>query len=167
MREAIVAAVVLLASVAQAEIAGRATVIDGDTIEIHGQRIRLHGVDAPEKGQPCYDAAGQAYRCGTIAARALDQFIGASPVTCRERDTDRYGRTVATCLVRGVDVEEWLVRSGHALAYRRYSSDYIGAEQEARNNKRGLWSGTLMPPWEWRKAKREGLQGACRNETSI
>ena len=157
MRKAIVFVVVLLATAAHAEIAGRASVIDGNTIEIHGQHIPLDGVDAPEKGQPCYDAAGQAYRCGTIAARALDQFVGDSPVTCRERTTDRYGRTVADCSVRGVDSEEWLVRNGHALAYRRYSSDYIGAEQEAKNNKRGVWSGSLMPPWEWRKAKREGF----------
>ncbi len=69
MRKAIVFVVVLLAPAANAEIAGRASVIDGDTIEIHGQHIRLHGVDAPKKGQPCYNAAGQPYRCGTIAGQ--------------------------------------------------------------------------------------------------
>ncbi|WP_232366131.1 thermonuclease family protein [Methylocystis silviterrae] len=95
------------------------------------RRIRLHGVDAPEKGQPCFDAANPTYRCGQKAAMALDEFIGQSPVSCRERDVDRYGRTVADCRVRGEDIELWLVRSGHAFAYRRYSSDYIGAEQEA------------------------------------
>lgn len=146
-----------VATVAHAEISGRASVIDGDTLEIHGQRIRLHGIDAPEKGQPCFDAGGREYRCGTIAARALDQFIGDSTVTCRERTTDRYGRTVAACSVRGQDIEEWLVRNGYALAYRRYSSDYIGAEQEAKNNRRGVWSGSVTPPWDWRKAKREGF----------
>ena len=98
-----------LSSAALADVVGRASVIDGDTIEIHGQRIRLHGIDAPEKGQPCFDASGKPYRCGQIAAMALDEFIGSSPVTCAERDTDRYGRTVATCAVRGVDIEAWLV----------------------------------------------------------
>ncbi len=148
---------VMISDGAFAEIVGRASVIDGDTIEIHGQRIRLHGIDAPEKGQPCFDASGKAYRCGQIAAMALDEFIGASPVSCRERDTDRYGRTVATCAVRGVDIEAWLVQNGHAFAYRRYSSDYIGAEQEARNGKRGMWGGAAQPPWEWRKERRGGL----------
>jgi endonuclease YncB( thermonuclease family) len=146
-----------LPSIALADIVGRASVIDGDTIEIHGQRIRLHGIDAPEKGQPCYDASGQPNRCGQRAAMALDEFIGESPVSCRERDVDRYGRTVADCSVRGEDIEMWLVRSGYAMAYRKYSSAYIGAEQDAKNKKRGIWAGYVQPPWEWRKERREGL----------
>ncbi len=150
----IIAAFVLFSGASLADIVGRASVIDGDTIEIQGQRIRLHGVDAPEKGQPCFDASGNIYRCGQVAAMALDHLIGASPVSCRERDTDRYGRTVAICAVRGVDIEAWLVRNGHAFAYRRYSSDYIGAEQEAKNNRRGLWAGHTQAPWEWRKEQR-------------
>ncbi len=157
LKAGLVAGAILISCAAHADIVGRASVIDGDTIDIHGQRIRLHGVDAPEKGQPCHDAAGQAYRCGKNSARALDEFIGQSPVTCHERTTDRYGRTVADCSVRGEDIELWLVRNGHALAYRRYSSDYTGAEQEAKNNKRGIWSGSLTPPWEWRKAQRDGM----------
>jgi endonuclease YncB( thermonuclease family) len=146
-----------LSSAVFADIVGRASVIDADTIEIRGQRIRLHGIDAPEKGQPCFDAQNQAYRCGQMAAMALDEFIGQSPVSCRERDVDRYGRTVASCQVRGKDIELWLVRNGHAFAYRRYSSDYIGAEQEAKNNRRGIWAGHTRPPWEWRKERRGGL----------
>lgn len=138
-----------------ADVVGRASVIDADTIEIHGQRIRLHGIDAPEKGQPCFDEAGKSYQCGQRAALALDEFIGMSPVQCRERDTDRYGRTVADCSVRGEDIELWLVKSGHAMAYRKYSSDYIAAEQEARNAKRGIWVGHVQPPWEWRKSLRD------------
>jgi endonuclease YncB( thermonuclease family) len=147
--------VTMISGAALADIIGRASVIDGDTIEIHGQRIRLHGIDAPEKGQPCFDASGKFYRCGPAAANALDEFIGISPVTCRERDADRYGRIVAACSVRGEDIEAWLVRNGHAMAYRRYSSEYIGAEQEARNAKRGIWAGTAQPPWEWRAERRQ------------
>ena len=147
----------IISSAALADIAGRASVIDGDTIEIHGQRIRLHGVDAPEKGQPCFDVVNQPYRCGQVAAMALDEFIGASPVQCRERDIDRYDRIIADCSVRGEDIELWLVRSGHAMAYRRYSSDYIAAEQEAKNAKRGIWAGQVQPPWEWRKDRRSDL----------
>lgn len=150
----IVTLLLYTSTLAHAEVVGRASVIDGDTIEISGQRIRLHGVDAPEKGQPCFGVDERPYRCGPIAANALDEFIGQSPVSCHERTTDRYGRLVADCSVRGQDIEEWLVRNGYAMAYRRYSSDYIGAEQEAKNNRRGIWAGTLQPPWEWRKEQR-------------
>lgn len=157
-RPLIITFAVVFSGACLADIVGRASVVDGDTIEIHGQRIRLHGVDAPEKGQPCFDAANPTYRCGQKAAMALDEFIGQSPVSCRERDVDRYGRTVADCRVRGEDIELWLVRSGHAFAYRRYSSDYIGAEQEAGNNRRGIWAGHMQAPWEWRKEQRDAIR---------
>jgi len=158
MKRIILAVLVsMISSAVLAEIIGRASVIDGDTIEIHGQRIRLHGIDAPEKGQPCFNASGKLYRCGQVAAMALDEFLGMSPVRCSERDVDRYGRTVAVCSVRGEDIERWLVRNGHAMAYRRYSSDYIGAEQEAKNAKRGIWAGSIRTPWEWRKKQRSGI----------
>jgi len=85
----------------------------------------------------------------------MADFIGDSPVSCQSVDTERYGRTVADCHVRGRDIEEWLVNEGWAMAYRRYSNDYIPAEQEAKNNRRGIWSGSLKPPWEWRKQQRE------------
>jgi endonuclease YncB( thermonuclease family) len=143
-------------NVAQAaEIVGRASVIDGDTIEIHGQRIRLHGVDAPEKGQPCFRGDGSVWRCGQQSALVLSDFLGASPVSCKQVDMDRYGRIVADCYVRGVDVQEWLVGAGWAMAYRRYSSAYVGAEQSAKNARQGIWSGTLQPPWEWRRQSRD------------
>nr|CCD32219.1 Nuclease (SNase domain protein) [Methylocystis sp. SC2] len=158
MKRAIIAVLAAaISSTASAVIVGRASVVDGDTIEIHGQRIRLHGIDAPEKGQPCFDNTGKPYRCGQQAAMTLDDFIGASPVQCRERDVDRYGRVVADCSVRGEDIELWLVRNGHAMAYRKYSSAYIAAEQEAKNAKRGIWAGQFQPPWEWRKDRRSGL----------
>ncbi len=89
---------------------------------------------------------------------ALDEFVGQSPVSCREKDVDRYGRIVAACLVRGEDIGHWLVRSGHALAYRRYSSDYIGAEQEAKNNRRGIWAGHTQLPWKWRKEQHNAIR---------
>jgi endonuclease YncB( thermonuclease family) len=156
MRTAIALAAFLAASSAHAEIIGRASVIDGDTIEIQGQRIRLHGIDTPEKGQTCEDASSQPYRCGTKAAFALADYIGQSPVTCQERDTDRYGRIVGKCFVRGESVNAYMVRSGWAAAYRRYSSEYDGEEQAAKNSKRGIWAGSFEMPWDWRKHKREG-----------
>jgi endonuclease YncB( thermonuclease family) len=122
-------------------------VIDADTIEIHGQRIRLHGIDAPEGGQTCLDAAGRNWRCGQRAALALQDLIGRSTVTCDERDVDRYGRIVGRCLVGDLDI----VAQGLALAYRHYSRDYVAAEDQARSAGRGMWAGSFEPPWEWRR----------------
>lgn len=132
-------------------IVGIASVIDGDTIEIHGKRIRLHGIDAPESSQTCLDGAGQKWRCGQQAALALQDFLGHRTVTCEERDVDRYGRVVGRCLLGDVDINGWLVTQGLALAYRRYSRDYIAAETAARSAGRGMWAGTFEPPWEWRR----------------
>lgn len=136
-------------------IYGRASVIDGDTIEINGQHIRLLGIDAPEKAQSCYRQSGEPWRCGPAAAIALSEFIGFQPVNCLPKNIDRYGRTVAKCLVNGNDIEEYLVRNGYAVAYRRYSMEYIKAENDARDNSKGIWKGSLQMPWDWRRHKRQ------------
>ena len=127
-----------------------ASVIDADTIEIHGQRIRLHGIDAPEGRQTC-ELDGQPYRCGQQAALALADYIGQRTVVCEQRDVDRYQRVVAVCHVGGEDMGAWLVSEGWALAYRRYSTDYVDEEDGARTSRRGLWRGEFIPPWEWRQ----------------
>lgn len=132
-------------------ISGRASVIDGDTLDIHGRRIRLHGIDAPESGQFCRDQRGDDYRCGQYAALALSDKIGARTVSCEQTDIDRYGRIVAVCWAGGIDLNGWLVREGWAVAYRRYSGDYIWAEAEARSARRGIWAGSFIPPEEWRR----------------
>jgi endonuclease YncB( thermonuclease family) len=135
---------------AGADLTGRASVIDADTIEIHGQRIRLFGIDAPEGGQTC-ELEGQPYRCGQRAAFALADYIGQRTVSCEQRDIDRYKRIVAVCHVGGEDMGAWLVSEGWALAYQRYSLDYIDEEDSARAARRGLWRGEFIPPWEWRQ----------------
>lgn len=136
------------------DLSGVASVIDGDTLEIHGVRVRLHGIDAPESGQTCKDGTGNIYRCGQQAALKLSDFIGRRPLSCLARDTDRYGRTIAVCKVGTTDVNEWLVREGWAVAYRQYSLDYVAAEQEAKMHKRGIWTGYFEVPSEFRKRKR-------------
>jgi endonuclease YncB( thermonuclease family) len=133
-----------------ADLTGRASVIDGDTIEIHGQRIRLFGIDAPESRQTC-EAAGQTYRCGQQAALALADHVGQRTVACEQRDIDRYGRIVAVCRVDGEDIGAWMVSQGWALAYSRYSRDYFDEELAARANRRGMWRGSFMRPWLWRE----------------
>src|SRR3954470_20577322 len=132
-------------------IAGRAAVIDGDTLEIRGERIRLSGIDAPESGQTCLDAKGQSYRCGQKAALVLDARIGAGVVTCERKGMDRYGRVVALCRVFGEDLGAWMVGLGWALASRAYSTRYVPAEELARSRGLGMWAGQFMPLLEWRK----------------
>jgi endonuclease YncB( thermonuclease family) len=135
---------------------GRASVIDGDTLEIHGQRIRLHGIDAPESAQVCRRADQTKWRCGQQAALALQNHIGSQPVTCAKRDTDRYGRVVARCSVGGADINAWLVSEGWAVAYRRFSDDYVGQEDAARIAGKGIWSGAFIAPADWRRGERLG-----------
>jgi endonuclease YncB( thermonuclease family) len=95
-----------------ADIVGVASVIDADTIEIHGERIRLFGIDAPESCQTCEDTSGRTWRCGQRAALALQDVIGRRTVTCHRRDIGRYGRIVAQCQQDGVDISEWFVGQG-------------------------------------------------------
>ena len=152
------AALLLLTAPAMAgDIVGRASVIDGDTISIHGTRIRLAGVDAPESWQTCHDAGGKLYRCGARAAEALDALLAASrPTRCRQMDTDRYGRVVAICWTNaGVEVNAAMVLAGQALDWPKYSRNrYQPQQAEAKRHKRGIWSGTFILPWEARRMKR-------------
>ncbi len=138
---------------AWADITGQPRVIDGDTLEIAGQRIRLHGIDAPETRQLCY-LDGKRWQCGKDAGNILSDWINHRPVTCQERDRDRYGRIVAVCYVGDEDLNAWMVLQGLALAYRRYSLDYVDHETDAQLARRGVWATRFVLPWEWRRGKR-------------
>lgn len=145
--------------IAAEAVIGRASVIDGDTIEIHGERIRLNGIDAPESRQLCRDSKGKEYRCGQAAALALSDYLAASrPTRCVEVDRDRYRRVVADCSrADGANVAAWLVRKGHALDWPHYSKGRYEAEQRAaRDAGAGIWQGEFIEPWEWRRGKRFG-----------
>lgn len=135
-------------------ISGTASVIDADTLDIHGQRVRLNGVDAPESGQKCKDANGKLYRCGSDAANALDKWINRNPVACEITGKDRYDRLLGECSVRGESIQDWLVANGHALAYRAYSTAHVAAEMKAQENGRGVWQGEFVMPWDWRQGLR-------------
>lgn len=129
---------------------GTAIVIDGDTIEIHGERIRLDAVDAPEGRQPCLDASGQEYRCGQKSAFALADMTGRSVIRCEATGRDRYKRIIAVCFKGETNLNAWMVAQGWAVAYRKYGNDYIAQEDESRLNRRGMWAGSFEMPWDWR-----------------
>jgi endonuclease YncB( thermonuclease family) len=129
---------------------GQASVIDGDTIEIHGARIRLFGIDAPESGQLC-PAQGKTYPCGKQAALVLADKIKGHVVECRPKNQDQYGRPVAVCFAAGEDINGWMVAQGWALAYRQYSMDYVNQEHDAANSKLGIWKYEFEKPWDWRR----------------
>jgi endonuclease YncB( thermonuclease family) len=136
---------------------GQASVIDGDTLEIDGTRIRVFGIDAPESDQLCRDEDSNLYRCGQKASNALFDFIARRSVNCVEVDRDRYKRAVSVCTVGETDIADWLVRNGLALDWPQYSKgDYAAAEAEAKREQRGMWSGSFKEPWTYRACRRSG-----------
>ncbi|KAG2425381.1 hypothetical protein HXX76_013795 [Chlamydomonas incerta] len=158
-----VASCLVLASSANATalgvISGQARVVDGDTLVINGERIRLYGVDAPESAQQCKDAKGAPYACGLVSKDALDKKIGKAPVACEVKDKDQYGRNVSVCRLGSEDLNGWLVNNGYAVSYRQYSKDYIPAEDAAHAARKGIWAGEFQVPSEWRKQNKRGESG--------
>jgi endonuclease YncB( thermonuclease family) len=131
----------------QADISGHARIVDGDGLEIGGQSIRLHGIDAFEMRQMC---GGHA--CGQASANALRNLVGGRSVDCVEMDRDRYGRIVAVCNAGGQDLGAAMVRQGHAVAYTRYSHRYVLEERAARRDNAGAWAYGFTQPEAWRRA---------------
>ncbi|WP_244293932.1 thermonuclease family protein [Pannonibacter carbonis] len=149
-----------------------ARVIDGDTIELAGEKLRLEGIDAPELAQTCALPSGRSYPCGKEAARALTRLLAAGPVACIGETRDDYGRLLATCHAAGVNVNAEMVLSGHAFAFRRYSQSYIAEETEARRHKAGLFAGAAETPWDfrarkWATADKDAPPGDCRIKGNI
>lgn len=151
------AALALLASlspVGSGPAADGVRVVDGDTLDVKGRKIRLHGIDAPERAQTCRNAAGHVVRCGDAATKTLERLVRAGRLACRTIETDRYGRDVARCRAGGTDVGEALVEAGLARAYTRYSPDYADEEAAAKRARRGMWAGEAVAPWDWRRGER-------------
>jgi endonuclease YncB( thermonuclease family) len=130
---------------------GTIHVIDADTLDVGGVRVRLHGIDAPEMGQPCA-ANGQEWDCGAWARNAVVAAYEGRHATCARIDVDRYGRVVARCLVNGADIGGALVNAGYAWAYRQYSEDYDHDEKAAAVMGSGLWGFQVQPPADYRAA---------------
>lgn len=140
------------------QLEGVGRVIDGDTLDVGAVRVRLHGIDAFERSQTCDGPQGP-WPCGAAATGALRERAEGRHLICEVRDTDRYGRKVSRCERDGVDLAGGLVADGLALAYRRYSRDYVDEETAAQVAARGAWNGSFDRPEQWRSRGRGGRPG--------
>ena len=140
-------------------ISGIAKVTDGDTIQIEGKKIRFFGIDAPEKKQQCkknwltisFISFSKNYPCGQISSDKLKKKINNKLLICKWTNKDRNKRYIAECFKGKTNLNAWMVRNGYAVAYRKYSKKFVSQEIFAEKEKLGLWSGTFMMPWDYRK----------------
>ncbi len=144
------------------EIIGTPKVVDGDTVHIKNFKIRLEGIDAPEMKQKCKKEFLKIssiigfifykdYNCGEVSKEKLKTKIKESEIKCISSSKDRYKRHIATCFMGQTNLNQWMVRSGYAIAYRRYTKKYTPDEDFAKENKLGLWNGKFINPEKWRK----------------
>ena len=152
----VIAACTLLAlAPARAEIlAGPANGLDEDSLAVGGERVRLWGIDAPDLGQTCI-RGGKPWACGRDAARALDRLVSGKTVRCLVIVRDRIRRlVVGDCTLGGESLSRWMIVNGYAIMNPRQTDAYAKEENEAREAKRGIWSSTFEPPWEWRARRK-------------
>ncbi|WP_415921118.1 thermonuclease family protein [Tateyamaria sp. SN6-1] len=155
---------------AVADISGPVIVIDADTIDVAGTRVRLHAIDAPELDQTCETEHGAGFECGAwVTAQVRARFEG-RVATCMPLDTDRYGRVVAKCDVGGTDMGQEIVSQGWAFAYRRYGMDYDLDEKAAFVADRGLHGLRVQSPSWFRQTRAKGRippNPACRIKGNV
>ena len=141
------------------KISGFAKVVDGDTIKINSKKIRLYGIDAPEKKQKCkktyltisFMSFTKDYMCGEVSTQKLIKKINKQKLNCNILDVDRYKRLIGECFKRNINLNSWMVSNGYAVAYRKYSKKYVSDEINAKNNKLGIWQGKFEMPWDYRR----------------
>src|SRR5450755_1465262 len=126
---------------AEAPLVGAARVIDGDTIDIAGTRIRLEGIDAPEIAQTCGRLLLGTWRCGEAAAAAMRRLTVGQVLSCERRGIDKYKRVLGVCFIAGEDINAEMVREGLAWAFVKYSQSYVREEAKARAERVGVWQG--------------------------
>ncbi|MEQ1718696.1 MAG: thermonuclease family protein [Hyphomicrobium sp.] len=158
---------VLALPLGDAPIAGAAAVIDGDTLDIAGERVRLQGIDAPEMAQTCKSAAGTDWACGREAQKKLIDLTQGQTVACDRKGQDKYARTLAVCFVEGEDINAILVKAGLARAFVKYSQDYVVEEADARSTGAGLWQGDSVAPWDFRNKRWQAAETAAPSGCAI
>ena len=136
-------------------IHGQARVVDGDTLVIGDEKIRLWAVDAPEKNQSCKHGNGSEWMCGLEAKKDVEEKIKGKSISCKVKDKDQYGRNVAQCELGSEDLNAWLVSRGLVVSYKQYSNkQYVKLEEDARAAKLGIWEGQFVTPSVWRKQQK-------------
>lgn len=148
-------------------VAGPARVVDGDTLDIAGTRVRLEGIDAPEAAQTCAGGWLGRWSCGTKATNALDRLVKGGDVRCDGVGRDKYGRLLGICFAGAVEINAALVRDGHAWAFVKYSARYVEVEKEARAAKRGIWSAETEPAWVYREKQWQVAEQAAPSGCAI
>lgn len=133
-----------------------AVVIDGDSLIVEGEEIRLMGIDAPEIRQKC-KLNGESWKCGFAAQDALFRMIQGRKVHCIHHKRDRYKRRLSTCYADDINLNAEMVRSGYAVTYRNME-DYLPEQDEAKKRDAGIWSSEFLMPWKWRKQRRDTSQ---------
>ncbi|NVN85422.1 MAG: thermonuclease family protein [Rhodopseudomonas sp.] len=157
-------AVLLLPAMANAaDVSGIPKIHDGDQVLIGRTRIRMAGIDAPGLDQLCLDPKGERWTCGVAARDELARHVGNKSWNCHLLRIDRFGRSVAKCEVDGEDVQQWMVKSGWALAYVQFSHAYDEDQKAARAAKLGMWQGAFIAPWDWRvRNKKTAILGTAK-----
>ena len=150
---------------------GQIKVVDADTIILNKEKIRLHGIDAPESEQYCY-VNKEAWPCGKRATEYLKKLLEGVSIPslhCDISSKDRYGRSIGVCYIGDKNINSILVENGWALAYREYSRDYISNEKLASKRKIGVWQGDFVEPWKWRLGVRirEAKKVGCHIKGNI
>ena len=151
-----------ISNVVAEEVSGIPKIIDGDTIHINDYKFRLEGIDAPEMRQQCKKeflkissiigfSFYKDYTCGKVSRKKLITKINKSEIKCISTTKDRYKRYIATCFKGKTNLNQWMVRNGFAIAYRKNSKKYVSDEEFAKENKLGIWQGKFIEPEKWRK----------------
>lgn len=143
-------AILLSLGLTPASAAADVRVVDGDTLELEGAKIRLYGIDAPEAGQSCAKPGGGTWACGKAAIALVERLVAGEDVKCDDRGRDDYGRTLAVCTAGGTEINRALVDAGLAWSFRRYAHNYDDAEDVAHAGGIGIWRAETEPAWQYR-----------------